>query len=51
VAPYFRIAVKTANEIIERSRSIVRQWNTIATRLAVPAREQERMAAAFQLAA
>ncbi|MDB6089417.1 MAG: HipA protein [Gammaproteobacteria bacterium] len=51
VAPYFRIAVKTAYEIIERSRSIVRQWNTIATRLAVPAREQERMAAAFQLAA
>jgi serine/threonine-protein kinase HipA len=51
VAPYFRVAVKEANEIIERSSAIVRQWRTIATRLEVPPREQERMAAAFRLAA
>jgi serine/threonine-protein kinase HipA len=50
VAPYFRVDVQTANEIIERSSAIVRQWHTIATRLGVPPREQERMAAAFRLA-
>lgn len=30
--------------------SIVGQWRTLATRLALPAREQERMAGAFHLA-
>jgi len=50
VAPYCRIAVKAANEIIERSQSIVRQWRKIAVQLGVPAREQERIASAFRLA-
>ena len=50
VAPYFRVDVKTANAIIERSSAIVRQWPKIATTLGVSAREQERMAPAFQLA-
>jgi len=50
VAPYFRIDVRTANEIIERSGAIVKQWSKIAAGLGIPAREQERMAVAFQLA-
>jgi serine/threonine-protein kinase HipA len=50
VAPYFRVAAKTANEIIERSQSVVRQWPKIAGRLEVPARAYDRMASAFRLA-
>ncbi len=50
VAPYFRVDAKTATEIIERSSAIVKQWSKIAVGLGVSAREQERMAAAFQLA-
>ena len=50
VAPYFRVAAKTADEIIERSRAVVRQWRRIADGLDIPAREQERLAPAFQLA-
>ncbi len=50
VAPYFRVAAKTANEIVERSQAVVKQWPKIAERLGVPRREQERMAPAFQLA-
>lgn len=50
VAPYFRVDANTANEVIERSGAIVRQWSRIATGLGVPGREQERMAAAFRLA-
>ena len=51
VALYFRVDAKTANKSIERSGAIVKQWPKIATNLGVPAREQQRMAAAFQLAA
>lgn len=50
VAPYFRVAVKTANSVIQRSQKVVRQWKTLAARLRIPAREQQRMASAFQLA-
>ncbi len=50
VAAYFRVAAKTADVIIERNRAIVKQWPKIATQLGVPAREQARMASAFQLA-
>lgn len=50
VAPYFRVDVKTANEIIERSQAVVRQWSKIATRLGIPVREQEQMVLAFRLA-
>ena len=50
VAPYFRVATKTANEIIESSQAVVKQWPKIAGSLGVPAREQERMASAFRLA-
>ena len=50
VAPYFRVDGKVANETIERSQAVVKQWSKIATRLGVPAREQNRMAPAFALA-
>jgi serine/threonine-protein kinase HipA len=50
VAPYFRVATSTANEVIERSQAVVKQWRKLAERLGVPAREQERMGSAFRLA-
>lgn len=50
VAPYFRIDAKVANEIVERFRSIVRQWSKLATKLRVPVRAQQQMASAFRLA-
>lgn len=50
VAPYFRVAAKAAGEIIERFRGVVSQWRTIARKLRIPAREQERMAESFRLA-
>jgi len=50
VAPYFRVATKAAGEIIERFRAVVSQWRTIARKLRIPAREQERMAESFRLA-
>jgi serine/threonine-protein kinase HipA len=50
VAPFFRVNVKTANEIVERTRRVVRQWGKIARRLSLSARACERMASAFRLA-
>ena len=50
VAPYFRVAAKAAEEIIERFQAAVVQWRTIARKLRIPAREQERMAESFRLA-
>ena len=50
VAPYFRVATKTANEIIEQSQAIVRQWPKIANRLGIPAQAHDFMAPAFRLA-
>jgi serine/threonine-protein kinase HipA len=50
VAPYFRVSKKLANEIVERSRAVVRQWPKIASSLRVGVREQDQMAPAFRLA-
>lgn len=50
VAPYFRVPLGDADDIIGRCQAVVRQWRTIAAHLAVPAREQDAMAAAFRLA-
>jgi serine/threonine-protein kinase HipA len=50
VAPYFRVAAKAAVEIIQRFQAVVAQWRTIAKKLRIPAREQERMAESFRLA-
>jgi serine/threonine-protein kinase HipA len=50
VAPYFRVPAKVAGEIVERFQGVVSQWRKIATKLRIPAREQERMAESFRLA-
>ncbi len=50
VAPYFRVSVRDAEEIIGRCLTVVRQWRTIAAHVGVRAREQDAMAAAFRLA-
>ncbi|MDR6497419.1 hypothetical protein ACPUER_01760 [Burkholderia sp. DN3021] len=50
VCEYFRLKLQDADEIIDDFRGVVSQWRTLATRLALPAREQERMAGAFHLA-
>ncbi len=50
VAPYFRVDARTANEIIERSQTVVRQWRKVADGLGISARAHDRMAPAFRLA-
>ena len=50
VAAYFRVSKKLADETIEHSQAVVRQWPRIADSLHVRPREQERMAPAFRLA-
>ncbi len=50
VAPYFRVSVEQADEIISNQIQVVSQWRTIADSLAIPAREQQQMEAAFRLA-
>lgn len=50
VAPFFRVTAKTADEIIESSRAVVKQWRKIASRLELSARACDRMASAFRLA-
>jgi serine/threonine-protein kinase HipA len=50
VAPFFRVSRKLADEVIARSRAVVKQWPKIAGSLNIPPREQERLAAAFRLA-
>jgi serine/threonine-protein kinase HipA len=50
VAGYFRVKPQSANEIIDRFRGVVAQWQTMAARLAIARREQDYMAGAFELA-
>ncbi len=50
VAHYFRVSAADAREIVERGRSVVRQWRQIASALQISAAEQERLASAFHLA-
>jgi serine/threonine-protein kinase HipA len=50
VAPYFRVASPTANELIDRIRHTVRHWHRLADGLGITGRECERMASAFRLA-
>ncbi len=49
VAPYFRVSVAQAEDIISIQGQVVSQWRTIASSLAIPAREQLQMEAAFRL--
>jgi serine/threonine-protein kinase HipA len=50
VAPYFRVSVRDADQIIGGYQAVVQQWRTIATHLGLRAREQDDMAVAFRLA-
>lgn len=50
VAPYFRVSSKQADDIVARCRSVVCRWPTVAGSLKIKAREQDRLAPAFQLA-
>jgi len=50
VAPYFRVSVEQAEEIISNQIHVVSQWRTIADSLLISYREQQQMEAAFRLA-
>lgn len=50
VAPYYRLTLQQANEIIARTKSAVKQWPKLAAKLRISAREQEWMRSAFRLA-
>jgi serine/threonine-protein kinase HipA len=50
VAPYFRVSVAQAEAIISSQVQVVAQWRTIADSLAIPARQQQQLDAAFRLA-
>jgi serine/threonine-protein kinase HipA len=50
VAPYFRVSVEQAEEIISNQILVVSQWRTIADSLLISYREQQQMEAAFRLA-
>ena len=50
VAPYFRLSVEQAEEIMSNQMHVVSQWRTIADSLSIAHREQRQMEAAFRLA-
>lgn len=50
VASYFRVSVEQADTIISNQIQVVSQWRVLADSLKIPAREQQQMEAAFQLA-
>jgi serine/threonine-protein kinase HipA len=50
VAPQFRVSNAEAKGTIDRQRQVVSQWRTIAASLRISAREQDRLAQAFDLA-
>lgn len=50
VAPVFRISDTDALDILRRCQHVVRQWPTIASKIGIPAREQNAMSSAFRLA-
>lgn len=51
VAPYFRVSGEDAQSIISSQIQVVSQWRTLASSLAIPAREQQQLETAFRLAA
>jgi serine/threonine-protein kinase HipA len=50
VAPYFRINKTEADKIIKKVKKAVSKWREEAALCGIPKNEQERMAAAFELA-
>jgi serine/threonine-protein kinase HipA len=49
VAPQFRVRASAAAAIVDRLRTVVRQWPEVAARMRIPVRERERMQPAFRL--
>ncbi|HKT28988.1 HipA domain-containing protein [Dyella sp.] len=49
VAPYFRVSIADANDIIEGQKQVVSQWQIIADSLGITAQEQRRLASAFSM--
>lgn len=50
VAPYFRMSVADASDIIDQQQQVVAQWRVIADSLGISAQEQRRLADAFSAA-
>jgi serine/threonine-protein kinase HipA len=48
VAPYFRLSLVQANNIIQSVEAAVKQWRKVAVQFNVSRAEQERMAVAFE---
>lgn len=49
VAPYFRIKISDAQEIIKKVMTVVRHWQNYARQVGIPLAEQAEMAPAFGL--
>jgi serine/threonine-protein kinase HipA len=50
IAAYFRLSDTRANDIIEQIKKVVRRWPGLANKYQIPAKEQDVMASAFDLA-
>jgi len=50
VAKYFRLSDHLAKKIIDHTKMTVRRWSEVANKYQIPAKEQDFMASAFELA-
>jgi serine/threonine-protein kinase HipA len=50
VAPYFRVSIEQADDIISKQIEVVSQWHVLADSLKISIREQQQMETAFRLA-
>lgn len=50
ITPYFRVGKDRANEIIQKTTTVVRSWPNMAKRLSIPSRELSIMKSAFRVA-
>jgi len=48
VAKYFRVASKTANDIVKNTKKIIREWAKLAEKYEISSKERELMASAFE---
>ncbi len=48
VAPYFRVTLKKASDLIAAIKKTTTQWNKLASKMGISRGEQERMAKAFR---
>jgi serine/threonine-protein kinase HipA len=47
VVPYFKLSNEKANKIINKIRTVVKDWRKVATYYRIPKAEQNRMESAF----